>query len=114
MAVGEADTALVVGSGDLPVLSSPSVAALAERACVAAVAPTLPPGSTTVGTRLEHDHLAATPVGVTVTAAAVLESRDTRTHVFSVEVRAQGDVIASVRHTRVVVDRTRFMARAGS
>ena len=61
--VTEADTAAAVGSGDMPVLATPRVLALAERATVAAVAGALEAGATTVGTRVELDHLAPSPVG---------------------------------------------------
>jgi hypothetical protein len=55
--VTEADTAAAVGSGDVPVLATPRVLALAERATVAAVARALAAGATTVGVRVELDHL---------------------------------------------------------
>ena len=56
--VTEADTAAAIGSGEVPVLATPRVLALAERATVAAVAGALQAGATTVGTRVELDHLA--------------------------------------------------------
>jgi fluoroacetyl-CoA thioesterase len=56
-------TAADMGSGDVPVLATPAVVALVERVAVAAVAGALEPGSTTVGARMEVDHLAPTPVG---------------------------------------------------
>jgi fluoroacetyl-CoA thioesterase len=56
--VTEADTAAALGSGEVPVLATPRVLALAERATVAAVADALAAGATTVGTRVELDHLA--------------------------------------------------------
>ena len=68
-----ADTAAALGSGELPVLGTPQVLALAERATVAAVAGALEPGTTTVGTRVELDHLAASPVGAELEVEAVLE-----------------------------------------
>ena len=64
--VGEEDTAVVVGSGDVPVLATPRLVALAEAATVAAVAGTLRPEQTTVGTRVELEHLVPTPVGTRV------------------------------------------------
>ena len=72
LTVGEADTAQTLGSGDVPVLGTPRVLALCEAATVRATARYLPPGTTTVGTRVELEHLAATPVGGTVTAEARL------------------------------------------
>ena len=70
--VGAADTALALGSGEVEALGTPRVLALVEAATVAAVAGRLDAGSTTVGSRVELDHLAPTPVGAAVRAEAVL------------------------------------------
>jgi predicted thioesterase len=105
-------TAVRVGSGDVPVLATPEVLALAERAAVAAVAGRLPPDATTVGTAVELTHSAPTPVGGMVTATARLDTVEGRRLRFTVSVRdASGEVAAAV-HTRVVVDRARFEATA--
>jgi fluoroacetyl-CoA thioesterase len=61
--VTEADTAIAVGSGDVPVLGTPRLLALAEAATVAAAAPHLEPGRTSVGTQVSLDHRRASPVG---------------------------------------------------
>jgi predicted thioesterase len=112
LTVTEADTATAYGSGDVPVLATPRIVALAEAACVAAVVGHLPAGVTTVGTRVELDHLAATPVGRSVRADAHLVAVDGRRLAFEVEVR-DGDTTAAVgRVERVSVDRERFVARA--
>src|SRR5688572_19421107 len=69
LTVTEADTAIALGSGDVPVLATPRIVALVEEATVAAVAPVLDDGATTVGTRVELDHHAPTRVGATVVAS---------------------------------------------
>jgi predicted thioesterase len=113
LVVGEADTASALGSGDVPVLGTPRLVALAEAACVAAVATALAPGETTVGTRVEHNHTSATPVGVRVTARATLSYVDGRTLHFDVAATdAAGRSVADGTVTRMVVDRDRFVARA--
>jgi fluoroacetyl-CoA thioesterase len=61
--VTEADTAMALGSGEVPVLATPRVLALAERATVAVAAGMLAAGATTVRTRVELDHLAPSPIG---------------------------------------------------
>jgi hypothetical protein len=61
--VTEADTAMALGSGEVPVLATPRVLALAERATVAVAAGMLAAGATTVGTRVELDDLAPSPIG---------------------------------------------------
>lgn len=109
--VGTADTALALGSGDVPVLATPRVVALVEAATVAAIAPELAPGSTTVGTRVELDHLAATPVGREVVARAQLASVDGRRLVFDVTLLDGDTVAAQGRVERVMVDRERFLGK---
>src|SRR3954452_100045 len=94
LTVTDADTAQALGSGDVPVLGTPRVLALAEAATVAATArqspgglTTVPPGATTpVATRAEITHRAATPPGHRVTATATLAKVDGRTLLFEVEV----------------------------
>lgn len=111
-AVAEADTAIALGSGDVPVLATPRVLALLEAATVAAVAPALADGQTTVGTRISIEHQTPTPVGRTVTARARLVAVDGRRLSFEVAL-TDGDTVAAFGTVeRVAVDRARFIARA--
>src|SRR3954466_12477228 len=87
LTVTDADTAQALGSGDVPVLGTPRVLALAEAATVGATASRLPPGMTTVGTRIELEHKAPTPIGRTVVAEARLGKADGRRLVFEIVVR---------------------------
>ncbi|MEU4774465.1 hotdog domain-containing protein [Micromonospora sp. NPDC023644] len=112
LTVTDTDTAQAVGSGDVPVLGTPRVLALAEAATVAATATRMPDGSTTVGTRVELDHLAATPVGRTVVAQARLTAVEGRRLRFEVSVSDGDETVAEGRVERVLVDRQRFVARA--
>ncbi|MEV4545861.1 thioesterase family protein [Micromonospora echinaurantiaca] len=112
LTVTDADTAQAVGSGDVPVLGTPRVLALAEAATVAATATRIQPGSTTVGVRVELEHLAATPVGRTVVAQARLAKVDGRRLLFEVSVTDGGEPVAEGRVERVLVDRQRFVERA--
>ena len=112
LTVTDADTAQAMGSGDVPVLGTPRLLALAEAATVAATAAKLPPGTTTVGTRVELDHSAPTPVGATVTALATLAKVDGRRLLFEVRVTAGGATVAEARIERALVDRQRFVAKA--
>jgi fluoroacetyl-CoA thioesterase len=111
--VTEADTAAAVGSGELPVLATPRVLALAERATVAAVAGVLEAGATTVGTRVELDHLVPSPVGTELEVQAVLERVAGRRLVFAVRLGDGDRPVASGRVTRVVVDSAAFLRDAG-
>jgi len=110
--VTEADTARAVGSGDLPVLGTPRLIALAEQATVAAAARLLAEGQTTVGTRIRFDHVYPTPVGGTVTASADLAHRDDRLLRFTVAAHdAEGRLVGEGEITRVIVNAERFMAK---
>ena len=72
------DTASALGSGDVPVLATPRLLAWLEAATVAAVGEVLPTTSTTGGTRVEVEHLAASAVGARVSATAALAHVDGR------------------------------------
>lgn len=112
LTVTDSDTAQAVGSGDVPVLGTPRLLALAEAATVAATAAALPTGMTTVGTRVELDHSAPTPVGRAVAAVARLAEVDGRRLVFDVVVTESGTTVAQGRIERMLVDRHRFVERA--
>ncbi|HEU0241603.1 MAG TPA: hotdog domain-containing protein [Micromonosporaceae bacterium] len=112
LTVTDADTAQTLGSGDVPVLGTPRVLALAEAATVAALAGRLDPGATTVGTHVEVDHVAATPIGRHVTVLAILAKVDGRRLHFDIVVRDGAELVAEGRVERVVVDRQRFLAKA--
>lgn len=108
--VSEADTAIAVGSGDLPVLGTPVVLAWCEEATCAALE--LAPEQTSVGTRVDLEHLAASPVGAEVTATATVIHTDGRLVRFQVAaLDSAGTLLASGEIRRVIVDRERFMSR---
>ena len=112
MVVGAGDTAAALGSGDVPVLGTPRLLALAEAATVRAAAGVLAPGQTSVGTSVRLEHTAASPVGMRVTVTAELTARDGRRLTFAVEaVDAHGTVTGLGTIERVVVDRATFLAR---
>ncbi len=112
LTVTDADTAQALGSGDVPVLGTPRVLALAEAATVAATVARLETGMSTVGVRVELDHKAAVPVGGAVVADATLTKVDGRRLIFEIMVRNGQTVVAEGRVERVVVDRHRFMVNA--
>lgn len=114
--VTDDDTAVAVGSGSLPVLGTPRLLAWCEAATCAALEPTLADGSTSVGTRVTLEHLAASPVGQQVEVTASTTYVDGRLHRFAVSARhvggsGDGKVIGSGEVTRVVVDSERFLGR---
>src|SRR5258708_24490403 len=70
--VTEADTAIQAGSGDVPVLATPRLLALAEAACVAALESHLGEGMTSVGTGVALEHRRPSPVGTEIEVDAEL------------------------------------------
>jgi predicted thioesterase len=108
LVVGPADTATSLGSGDVDVLGTPRVVALCEQATVAAVTAALPAGHTTVGVRVELDHLRPSYVGSTVTARATLAGVDGNRLRFDVDVVDGDAVVARGQVVRAVVDAARF------
>lgn len=110
--VASADTAIALGSGSVPVLGTPKVVALCEEAAVAAIDGVLPEGQTTVGMRVQIDHLQPTAVGIDVSVEAVLEKIEGRRLTFHVNVNDPRGLVATGRVTRVIVDTARFLDKA--
>lgn len=110
--VTDLDTAIALGSGDVGVLATPRVLAWAEAACVEAVGDHLDADQTTVGTRMQIDHVQPSPVGATITIAARLELVEGRRLTFAVTADDGHGTVASGRVVRVLVDRARFLERA--
>ncbi|MEV0996084.1 thioesterase family protein [Nonomuraea sp. NPDC050202] len=106
------DTAKRIGSGDVPVLATPRLLALAEAATVRAVERHLAPGETSVGTRVELEHLAASPLGAHVQIGVELTEVDGRRLVFAFEAHDKHTVVGKGTIERIVVDRAKFLARA--
>jgi predicted thioesterase len=110
--VRDEDTAVSLGSGTVPLLATPRLLALIEEAAVSAVEGKMPEGQTSVGIRVELEHVAATPVGMGVEAAAELITVDGRRLEFAVEARDEVEVVGRGRHERLLVEELRFVARA--
>ena len=110
--VKEGDTAEALRSGDVPMLATPRVVALAEEATVAALAGHLEEKATTVGQRVQLDHLLPIPIGVAVRAEAKLESVEGRRLVFTFSVNSDRGLVAAGKIHRVIVIRDRFIEKA--
>ena len=101
------------GSGGVPVFATPSLVGLMETAAMEALRGRLSDSDTTVGTRIEVSHLAATPLGDDVRAEATLTSVDGRRLTFDIVAHDSSQKIGEGRHERVIVSRDRFLARLG-
>lgn len=111
--VTRAHCASAVGSGAVEVFATPMMIALMEQAAACAVASCLAGDEATVGTRVNVEHVAATPPGMTVRAVATLEAVEGRRLVFRVEAFDDRERIGGGTHERFIVNRARFVARAG-
>jgi len=111
MIVGTRDTAARVGSGKVVVLATPVLIALIEEAALDAVEAALEEGQQSVGTHLDVSHIAATPVGMRVTATAELTRIEGRKLTFAVRAEDEVDLIGEGTHTRVLVTADAFSAR---
>ena len=111
MVVGTNDTAPRVGSGRIAVMATPVMVSLMEEAALAAVEAHLPEGMQSLGTRLDISHIAATPIGMTVTATAELVEVEKRRLVFRVRAEDEEDLIGEGTHERVVVTASAFVER---
>ena len=112
--VTEENTAAKVGSGLLPVYSTPSMIALLEMAACNCVAPYLEEGTSSVGTLLNIKHLAATPIGMNVTAEATLTEIDGRRLVFEIKVHDETTLIGEGTHERFLVFSEKFLAKTNA
>jgi fluoroacetyl-CoA thioesterase len=112
MVVSEADTARALRSGTVDVLGTPRLIALCEEATCAALGGRLPDGHTTVGMRVQVDHLQPTAVGIEVVAEATLEKIEGRRLMFTVSASDTRGLVAAGKVTRVLVEVDRFHGKA--
>lgn len=109
--VGPEHTAPFVGSGRIAVLATPVMINVIEASALAAVEHLLPAGHQSLGIRLDVSHIAATPVGIRVTATAEVVRVEGRTITFRVEANDEFEPIGGGEHQRVVVSVARFDER---
>jgi len=111
LVVGEEHTAPRIGSGRVHVLATPVMINLFEAAALDAIERLLPPGHQSLGTVLNVRHIAATPVGMRVTASAEVVGVEGRTVRFRVEAHDERELIGDGTHERVVVNVAKFDLR---
>lgn len=111
LTVTEAVTAIAMGSGDMPVLATPSMMALMENAAMLAVADHLPEGCTTVGGHITSSHLKPSKLGDKVTATATVTRVEGKKIEFKVEAHCGDTLLGEGTHLRFIVDRDKFMSR---
>ena len=112
--VQDANTAIAMRSGSVPVFATPALAALMEEAAVAALAGAPDEGRTSVGTHLDLQHLAATPIGIAVRAEARLMTIDGWRLIFRITAHDEVEQVGQATHQRMIVDQERFLSRTNA
>ena len=112
LTVKEEDTAKVHKSGTLDVLATPRMAALMEETAWKSVAGELEENMGTVGTKLDLEHLAPTPVGMKIWCESVLTGVDGRKLTFSITAFDGAGKIGQGLHERFIIEETKFQSKA--
>ena len=103
--------AQTVGSGDLPVLATPTLLAKLENAAMRCVAPQLAQADTTVGGYIELKHLRPTAAGKPFTVHARLEAVSGKKLTFRLQATDDQGVIGEGKHLRFIVQRKQFLTQ---
>ena len=111
MAVTSDKTAAAVGSGSLAVFATPWMIAMMELSACNALAPFYDAGQSSVGTKLDVTHDAATPVGMKVCAEAEVIEVDRRRIVLKVTAWDETGVIGRGTHERFLINAEKFLAK---
>lgn len=109
--VSNENTAITMGSGDLPVLATPALAALMENAAMIAARQTCGEGETTVGASIDVKHLLPSPIGARISATAVVQERDGRKLTFIISANENKKLVGTAIHIRYIVNKEKFMSK---
>ena len=93
------------------VLSTPHMIGYMERTCRDTVLPLLDPGYDTVGTHVNVAHLAAAPMGMTVTFRAEITAVNERRVEFRVEAWDEKEKIGEGTHQRTIINVAKFATK---
>lgn len=109
--VEEEHSAIVVGSGGVPVLATPWLIAFMERVAFQLLEADLPEGFSSVGTVVSIQHKAPSPIGDKVRVSAKVVAVEGRRITMSVQAQSDDQLLADGTHQRVLIDRSRFLER---
>jgi fluoroacetyl-CoA thioesterase len=112
--VGDEVAINFLGQEGARVLATPAMIGWMERTCRDLALPFLEAGQDTVGTHVDVYHLAATPMGMTVTFTAEVIAVNDRRITFRVEARDERDKAGEGTHERAIIHVGRFTARMRS
>ncbi len=111
MVVKEEDLVGQLGPFDVNVLSTPRLIQLLEAAAIQAIQEYLPSGQLSLGTQVRMKHLSATPLGMKVTAHALLKEVDKSRLIFVVDAYDEINKVAEGEHERILVSKERFLEK---
>jgi predicted thioesterase len=109
--VKEEDLVSRLGNIDVDVLSTPSLIQLLEAAAIQAIRGYLSSDQLTLGTQVKVRHLSPTPLGMKVTAHALLKEVDKNRLLFVVDAYDETDKVAEGEHERILVSKERFLQK---
>jgi fluoroacetyl-CoA thioesterase len=95
------------------VLATPVMIMMMENAALSAIRPFLDSGESALGTAIDVQHLAATPLGHDVCAKAEVTGVDGNRIEFKVSARDDMEEIGSGTHQRTAIDLFLFNRRVG-
>ncbi len=113
MIVKEEDLTSPLGDIQIDVLSTPRLIQLLEEAAIEAIKNFIPPGQLSLGTEVKVKHLSATPLGMKVTANAILKGIEKNRLFFRVDAYDEKGKVAEGEHERVLVSKERFLQKVG-
>lgn len=114
--VTEELTAASIGSGSLPVFGTPYMLAMMENAALTCLQTFLPEDQSSVGTHLNVQHTAPSPIGITVTAEAeiIAVSENGRMVDFAVRAWDEKGPIGEGTHTRAIIYCEKFVNKCNA
>lgn len=107
-------TAKVMGSGILDVFATPSMVALMEQTAAESVQGLLDEGVTSVGTKINVEHLSADPVGIEVVCESTLTEVDNRKLCFDIIVSDKHGIVGKAYHERFLIKSESFMSKTNA
>lgn len=110
--VNQGNTAKAVGSGGLEVFSTVSLIGVFEKISYELMEEHLPEEFSTVGIKVNIDHIAATPMGMHIEFKTALTDIDRKRLVFEVEAKDEKEIVAKGIHERFIIEKEKFMEKA--
>lgn len=107
-------TAKVMGSGTLDVFATPAMVALMEQTAAESVQPHLDNGITSVGTKINVEHLSADPVGMEIICESTLTDVNNRLLCFDIICYDKAGIIGKAYHERFLIKSESFMNKTSS